>query len=290
MTVSAVTRDTTGRVLDWGDDAGVRSAEAGETRHTGILDLYVPVINSVTPRYTKVVGVTFAAMNVAECDAVDVEDPEGAPDYSAVDAHTVLSHSDTTATGAELDELTDGSSTTLHTHPVDDNQTAAEVSFTANGDIAATDVQAAIQEVRDDTDTKLAGYLELDGSAAMTGALDMNSNKISQYKQAQYDIQTGGTTGTVTYSCNDGVAFNSDLTGNITSISITNKPAAGLGMKMTIIFVQDATARTIPTTWTGVDWWINEVGPTMPTTNNKTLIVTLDVTNSQTIGSWKAQP
>jgi hypothetical protein len=32
------------------------------------------------------------------------------------EAHTVASHSDTTATGAELDELTDGSETTLHSH------------------------------------------------------------------------------------------------------------------------------------------------------------------------------
>ena len=31
-------------------------------------------------------------------------------------AHTVASHSDTSATGAELDELTDGSTTTLHNH------------------------------------------------------------------------------------------------------------------------------------------------------------------------------
>ena len=37
-----------------------------------------------------------------------------------------------------------------------DDQTAAEVSFTPDGDIAATDVQAAIVEVRDDTDTKLS--------------------------------------------------------------------------------------------------------------------------------------
>ena len=32
------------------------------------------------------------------------------------DAHTVVSHSDTTGTGPELDELTDGSTTTLHVH------------------------------------------------------------------------------------------------------------------------------------------------------------------------------
>jgi len=32
------------------------------------------------------------------------------------ESHTIASHSDTTATGAELDELTDGSVTTLHSH------------------------------------------------------------------------------------------------------------------------------------------------------------------------------
>ncbi len=32
------------------------------------------------------------------------------------ESHSVASHSDTTATGAELDELTDGSVTTLHSH------------------------------------------------------------------------------------------------------------------------------------------------------------------------------
>ena len=35
---------------------------------------------------------------------------------AAPNAHTVASHSDTTATGTELEELTDGSETTLHTH------------------------------------------------------------------------------------------------------------------------------------------------------------------------------
>jgi len=37
------------------------------------------------------------------------------------------------------------------------DQSASEVPFTPNGDIAATDVQNAVQEVRDDTDTKLSG-------------------------------------------------------------------------------------------------------------------------------------
>ena len=34
-------------------------------------------------------------------------------------SHTVASHSDTTATGAELETLTDGSATALHSHSVD---------------------------------------------------------------------------------------------------------------------------------------------------------------------------
>lgn len=34
--------------------------------------------------------------------------------------HTIASHSDTTATGAELETLTDGSETTLHSHAGDD--------------------------------------------------------------------------------------------------------------------------------------------------------------------------
>lgn len=58
------------------------------------------------------------------------------------------------------------------------DQLASEVPFTPNGDIAATDVQAAIQEVRDDTDTKLATKLSLSGGT-MTGAIDMGSFKIT---------------------------------------------------------------------------------------------------------------
>ncbi len=39
------------------------------------------------------------------------------------EAHTIASHSDTSATGAEMDELTDGSETVLHTHAPIDNVT-----------------------------------------------------------------------------------------------------------------------------------------------------------------------
>ncbi len=55
---------------------------------------------------------------------------------------------DVSVDGAKLDGIESGAK---------DDQSAAEVAFTPAGDIAATDVQAAVVEVRDDTDTKLAG-------------------------------------------------------------------------------------------------------------------------------------
>ena len=51
-------------------------------------------------------------------DNEDYINTDGSTAWVLLDAvgHTVLSHADTTATGAELDELTDGSTTTLHSH------------------------------------------------------------------------------------------------------------------------------------------------------------------------------
>lgn len=45
-------------------------------------------------------------------------------------AHTIASHSDTTATGAELETLTDGSETELHSHPADGDGAALTVAET----------------------------------------------------------------------------------------------------------------------------------------------------------------
>jgi hypothetical protein len=47
---------------------------------------------------------------------------------------------------------------------------ASEVAFTPSGDIAATTVQTAIAEVRDDTDTKLAAKVAIGGQLGGTAA------------------------------------------------------------------------------------------------------------------------
>lgn len=65
----------------------------------------------------------------------------------AVAALATIDGRDLSVDGGKLDGIEAGAK---------DDQAAAEVPFTPDGDIAATDVQAAIVEVRDDTDTKLA--------------------------------------------------------------------------------------------------------------------------------------
>ena len=54
------------------------------------------------------------------------------------ESHTVASHSDTTATGPELDELTDGSTTTLHNHVIWVEKTSAYTLSAGEGVLADT--------------------------------------------------------------------------------------------------------------------------------------------------------
>ncbi len=70
--ITALTRDSTGFVIQWGDDANVRAAGAGETRVTTIPDGDATVINA-DRRYTKVVAARFVAMDAGEIDAVNAE-------------------------------------------------------------------------------------------------------------------------------------------------------------------------------------------------------------------------
>lgn len=62
-----------------------------------------------------------------------------------------------------------------------DDQTATEVPFTANGDIVSTNVQTAIVEVRDDTDTKLGSKADsarnIIAGAGLTGGGDLTADR-----------------------------------------------------------------------------------------------------------------
>ncbi|MFB3105486.1 MAG: hypothetical protein ACE1ZA_11290 [Pseudomonadales bacterium] len=70
--ITALTRNTTGFVIQWGDSANVRAAGAGETRVTTIPDGDASVIEA-DRRYTKVVNARFVAMTAGEITAVNAE-------------------------------------------------------------------------------------------------------------------------------------------------------------------------------------------------------------------------
>jgi hypothetical protein len=70
---------------------------------------------NLTGVVTSVGNTTALSLTKAQLDTA-VSDGNPMFDGDAPTAHTVASHSDTTATGAELNELTDASETTLHSH------------------------------------------------------------------------------------------------------------------------------------------------------------------------------
>ncbi len=71
------------------------------------------------------------------------------------EAHTVVSHSDTTATGLELDELTDGSESTLHSH-----------SGTTDADAIHDNVAGEIAAITDKASPVGADHILIEDSAA----------------------------------------------------------------------------------------------------------------------------
>lgn len=73
MTLNAITKDSTGRVVEWGA-AALRSAGAGETAHGAIDEATQTVIDANGPRYTKVVINDFTVMTAPEMAAVDAEE------------------------------------------------------------------------------------------------------------------------------------------------------------------------------------------------------------------------
>lgn len=99
-------------------------------------------------------------------------------------AHTVASHSDTTATGAELEELTDGSETTLHSHAApsvahsattgkttDDHHSEAHT-IASHSDTTATG--AELGELTDGSETTLHSHAS-SGGADLWATLNANS-------------------------------------------------------------------------------------------------------------------
>lgn len=137
--------------------------------------------------------------------------------------------------------------------PVDtDDQTAGEVGFTPNGSIAATDVQAAVQEVRDEAEMRTPSTLNLTTDTSITAQQLLDNRYISnQGAISEVDI----TLPAVSYSISrtvliteaqiaeinppSGEAF--DLNGTALTADYCIDSPATVGAKAVFTRIQDAT-------------------------------------------------
>ncbi len=89
-------------------------------------------------------------------------------------------------------------------------------------------------------------------------------------------------TGSVTVNLVNGNVHRLTLTGNITTLTLSNPPASGTGGSLTLVLVQGSTARSIA--WPNSVKWTGGTAPGMVA--NKTYIVTMFTTDAGTI--WYA--
>jgi hypothetical protein len=155
------------------------------------------------------------------------------------------------------------------------DQSAAEVPFTPAGDIAATDVQAAIVEVRDDTDTKLAAKAASSHTHATGDVAGVTTDRLLGRDTAgtgvaeeltvgggveftgSGGIQRSALTGDVTASAGSGstaIANNAVTTAKILDANITLAKMADLAQSRVI--GRAASAGTgVPTALTPTEVW-----------------------------------
>jgi hypothetical protein len=99
-------------------------------------------------------------------------------------------------------------------------------------------------------------YAALSGFT-MAGTLAMAGNLLTQPKFKDIREAAGTATlssGTLTLDMSTGNNFSITLTGNVTTVSITNVPATGQYVPITLELIQDGTGGRTVTGWSGVKW------------------------------------
>jgi hypothetical protein len=128
--------------------------------------------------------------------------------------------------------------------------------------------------------------------ALATAAAEAAANGKLNYLHAITDVASlTSVAGALTIDCHLANEFRVLMDEDITSIVFGNVPVVGKAMTTRIVFVQDATPRTLPASWTGVDWWIPAAGaPVMPTGAGKALLAVVYHNGNETIGTSAAEP
>lgn len=229
-------------------------------------DLHDPVTLAGTPNYLTIVGQTITRALIDLTSHVTGRLPFA--NLATLSAHSVLGRAgsgtgnaagitmgnDTLLGRSGSGNVDDLSATQVRTLlNVEDgaaaDQTAAQVPFTPAGNIAATDVQAALEEL--DTEKVAVSTTSDLGNLGTTEVIDFDNGEY------QY-----------------GVA-NSDVT-----FTHTNE---GEGRTVTLIIRYDGSAQRTAT-WSDVDEWVSGSEPTLPTGAELDTVVTLLRAGSTTYG------
>jgi hypothetical protein len=86
-----------------------------------------------------------------------------------------------------------------------------------------------------------------------------------------------------------GDSFRVPLVEDITTVTLASAPPANRALHTKIVFVQDTTYWSLPTSWAGVTWWIPGSAPVMPASAGEVLVVDLYANGTETIGDWRMQ-
>lgn len=139
-----------------------------------------------------------------------------------------------------------------------------------------------------DFDGAPAGLVEV----AVAENHSVNGGRV-YYNRGELDVvDISSASGVLTIDCDAGSEQRCVLTENISSVVLSNKPGAKRKTRVTVTLVQDSTARTIPTSVTGVDWWANAAGgPVMPTGSGAELVMILEIqeTARKSRGGWMSE-
>jgi hypothetical protein len=142
-----------------------------------------------------------------------------------------------------------------------------------SGALTTTPASAFMQTVLDDADAAAA--------RATLGALAATNGTATNLQCVHPDLQSPRETinsvtgsGTVTVDCNAAAYCPLTLTGNVTTLSLTNVPASPKAFSLTLEVIQGGSG-SYTIAWPGAVKWPAAVAPTLTTTVGKADVVTL---------------
>ena len=151
-------------------------------------------------------------------------------------------------------------------------------SVNVTGDVTTTGDMNVGDDAVINSDLHVIGNTQLDGHVVAGNApadtVQINGTVIGAPLKTYTETRTDPAiaAGALALDCSLGTYFKTTLNVNVT-VSITNPPAAGRALGLTIIFIADGTVRAV--TWPGSVVWPSGVAPTMSGAAGKRDLITV---------------